>query len=315
MNKAKALSILGLNQSADDKEIKKKFKKLAKKLHPDVNKEANAENEYKKISEAFEYLKDPPPERQQVQNRGGGFWRTVSDFFNVNQQTHPPRPVSATINISFKESVLGCTKKIELTRGLKCDDCDGNGNIKTGPECEGCNGVGQVTQTQGAFTFVSTCTDCSGAGCERESCNKCSGAGCIEGSSSLDVKIDGGILNGQRMRLGGGGHYHKNMGFDGYGNAILTVIVSSESNMRISGRNVISIVDISLLEAIKGTSKLVKTVVGEISLKVNPKIKHKDQLKVKGYGVERKGDHLFEVNIKYPNDTEKLIEFLEENNV
>ena len=95
------------------------------------------------------------------------------------------------------------------------------------------------------------------------------------------------------------------------GDVLLNLIVDTDPDMKILGKNVISSIDISLYEALKGTKKKVNTIKGEMTLMIRPGTKHKDQIKLSGYGVEGKGDHLFTINVNCPNNTDKLIEFLE----
>lgn len=308
MNKAEALKILELDEGASGKDIKISFRKLAFTHHPDRNNEAGAEDKYKEISSAYEYLKNPPPERP-AQRASGGMWASMRDFFT---HTTIPQPPNATIKISFKESILGCKKKITINRGVKCDTCDGDGMKISNVECIKCSGKGRIHLGNAQMQFVTMCPDCHGCGKESDNCKDCTGKGYKEKPSDLDVKLQGGLRSGNVVRLVGGGHYYKNMGHDTVGLAYIIVNVDSKKNMRLVDKNVISTIEITLLEALKGATKKVKTILGTNTLKIKPGAKHKDQLKISGHGVERKGDHLFNLEVKYPKNTDGLIELLED---
>lgn len=326
MNKAEALKILGLRSSASEKDIKKRFKKLAYEKHPDRNKSEGAEDEYKKISEAYEYLKNPPPEQPAVQwpwpktgpFQNNSIWDAFESFMRgeaFRQKKTPPNILSS-IRISFKESVLGCKKKIKVDRKVKCDSCDGVGVVAVGDSCSSCNGLGtqtQVTSKGGSSVVVQTqCPDCNGKGGEREDCSDCQGEGGVESTSEFNVNIAGGVLSGQRIKLPGAGHYYQSMGIPTATDVILTVMVDKDPDIRISGNDVASTIDISLYEALKGTTKKVRTVFGEKDLEIKSGVKHKDILKIEKCGVEGKGDHCFLINLVYPKDVSKILEVLKE---
>ena len=321
MNKDEALQTLGLGSSAGDRDINKRFRELSKEKHPD---KGGDEDEYKKISAAYEYLKNPPPEpqvhRNGVNQGPGGFWpfggqpvgfRRVR--VNISQ---PPPPITVSINLTFKEAVLGCTKKIKINRKVMCDGCYGDGEGTIHDLCETCNGKGIVLMQGGStgggvYTYAQTCQTCQGGGRQTIKCDACNGTGSVEKKSELEVKFQGGLTNGNVVRLQGAGHYHKMMGTHMAGLVHINVSVETIPNMRLHGRDVISTIDVSLLEALKGCAKKMKTIDGESEVKIQPGTKHKDQIRLKGFGVEHKGDHVFNVNLQYPKDTTQLIDLLQ----
>jgi molecular chaperone DnaJ len=217
--------------------------------------------------------------------------------------------------MTFKEAVLGCTKKIKINRRVRCEDCGGEGETQLHDSCETCNGRGQIIQQSGngtsTFVYAQTCPTCLGAGKKSLKCGMCEGKGGIEKDSELDVKIRGGLTNGNVVRLQGAGHYVNIMGSHAAGLVHISVNVEVIPNMRLHGRDVISTIDVPLLEALKGVTKKVQTIDGESEIKVRPEAKHKDQIRLKGFGVERKGDHVFNLNVQYPKDTTPLIDLLE----
>lgn len=322
MNKVEALKILNLKDGASDDEIKKKFRKLAFSTHPDRNKEEGAEDAYKKISSAYEYLKNPKPEMSQ----GGGFWARSAPrpkggiwdaFFGGGaKQIKIPPHIQTSCKISFKDSVLGCNKKIKIKRSIQCDSCNGIGQVTIGSSCSGCNGLGTVTETHqhrgGYVTVQRMCTDCDGKGSDKEDCSKCSGSAGIEIDSEFDVEIKGGILNGQKIRLPKAGSFYSAMGMPQYTDVFLLVWVARDSDMRIVGSQVISTLEVTLYEALKGTTKKVRTVMGDRDLEIRSGARHQDKVSLTGHGVRGIGDHVFTLNVHYPEDTIKLIEALEE---
>lgn len=314
MNRQTALSILGLNTSATDDEIKKQFRKLAKENHPD---RGGDENEYKKISEAFEYLKSSKNQDNTfVRNDfiNMPFQINVEDIFNYwkSQETQsPPEPVVINLELSFKESVLGCQKKIEINRRTKCKDCSGNGfKVLNDTVCPTCNGLGRISKTNGAVTIFSICPTCKAASVKREICNTCNGKAGTENISKFDIKLRGGLTNGNFVRLPGAGHYFKIMNTDQFGEVLLNVKVKPEKNMILNGKDVISTIKISLLEALTGTSIKVKTVMGESDLIISPKTKHKDQVVLPKLGVEQVGNHIFMIEVDYPDNISNIIDIL-----
>lgn len=312
MNKSEALKILGLEGSASEKEINKRFRTLAKDKHPD---KGGDPAEYKKLSEAYEYLKNPPPEPQRRQGWGGGFSQPVGfRRVRVNIQP-PPQPINTHTSLTFKEAVLGCTKKIKINRRTKCNDCGGEGHAELHDSCETCGGRGQTVQQTssgaGVFTYVQTCPSCLGGGKKTMKCDTCDGKGGANKDVELDVKLKGGLTNGNVVRLQGAGHYYNYMGTDTAGYVLINVSVETIPNMRLQGRDVISSIDVSLLNALQGTEIKVNTIDGESNVKIQPGTKHKDQIRLKGFGVERKGDHVFNINVQYPQDTKPLIDLLE----
>ena len=319
MNKAEALKILDLKDGASDDEVKKKFRKLAFSKHPDRNKEEGAEDEYKKLSSAYEYLKNPPPEpkragfRRSTQRQQGGIWDA---FFGGAKQIKVPPHIQTSCKISFKDSVLGCNKKIRIKRIIKCDDCSGQGQVTVGDSCSGCRGLGTVTETLqhrgGYVTVQRMCTDCDGRGGDKKDCSKCSGSAGIKTDSDFDVEIKGGILSGQKIRLPGAGNYYSAMGMAQSTDIFLIVRVDRDPDMRIVGNQVISTLEVTLYEALKGTTKKVRTVMGERSLEIRSGARHQDKVSLTGHGVRGIGDHSFTLNVQYPEDTIKLIEALED---
>jgi molecular chaperone DnaJ len=314
MNKIEALNLLELEQNSNPSEsdIQTAFRKLAKKYHPDINKnDPEAESKFKKINEAKDYLLNPQPERNQMPGAGGyGFDINFQDIFaqnfggmpfGQNQQLRPVQlpTIVIPVTIDFSESVLGCDKNIVTDQHFHCQNCRGAGQIKQADNCKHCNGKGmkQAAFTRGNMTFMSACDVCNGVGKQLNKCDSCSGKGFTTQNGSVTLSIPGGVVNGAILRN------HQ---------MILQITVNSDPDMRLERENVITTLELSLLEALKGTKKTVRTVKGEMNLKIPPKVKNKDNIMVHGYGVPSAGgSHIFDVRINYPENVDNLIEFLE----
>lgn len=317
-----ACRLLGVQAGASKEEVTKAFRKRAAELHPDVNKEPDAEERFKKVNEAHQFLKNngtsPPPPRTHQWSAGpfwaptdfGGSFHRVDDFTvsfgrkvgtRVHVNTSIPK-VKASVSISFDESITGCTKEVTITKGGYCKVCNGNKTVRseTDEPCEYCNGKGTRSYAKDAKEMK--CTFCDGSGNMRRmvQCNACLGSGIMDEKERLTVSIPPGILSGQRVRI-------RNKGED----ALIDVSVISDPEMMRSGNDVISIIKLSLLEALKGGKKQVRTVKGMKSLKIKSGVKNKETIRVNGYGVPPIGSHNFIVDISYPEDTSRLIEFLE----
>lgn len=322
MNKIEALNILSLKDGATDEDIKKSFKSLAKEYHPDKNKDSGAEEKFKKISEAYEYLKS---KKDESNSDLGGFeggmeinFQNIQNFFRRNTQAWPSQPdvINTSIDITFAESVLGCARTIEVEKGDTCEKCSGSGYIPSAITCLHCNGNGysQRTSRNGAaqYSVVSECNVCQKSGKVLEPCIICNKKGMLFAKSSLDIKIPGGIYNGQIVRLQNAGNRSRSGNFVIIGDILIKVVVEPSLDMRLVEKNVNSTIQISLLEALKGTKKLVNTVLGEAEIIIKENTRHKDNVQLNGYGVNKQNAHIFIIEVLYPEDTSKLIQVLGE---
>ena len=140
----------------------------------------------------------------------------------------------------------------------------------------------------------------------------CLGKGVIHKTSEFSINIPGGVTNGATMRLKGFGNAENYNGRLFSGDIILIINVEYDKDMRIQDTNVISTIDVSLLEALQGIEKKVRTVLGDAILSINKNTKHKDMVVLEKYGVEKRGNHIFIINVLYPLNTDKLIDALKE---
>jgi DnaJ-class molecular chaperone len=310
MNIQEALNLLNLQEGATKEEIQASFRKLAKKHHPDLNKDdPEAEAKFKKINEAKEFLINPKPQnnRNAQQNTG---WQDIfyqhfggMPFGGRNQELHPVQiPTTViSVNLTFAESVLGCEKNITTDQFIHCSDCNGTGGHKLTDDCKYCNGQGnrQANFSRGNVVFMQPCDKCNGTGKQLKKCDTCVGKGYSTKSGPVNLTIPGGVINGNVLRTHG---------------TILQVSVELDSDMILKDGDVVSTLELSLLEALKGTKRTVRTIKGEMSLKIPAKVKNKDNIVVQGYGVpEAGGSHVFNIKVNYPESIENVIQFLENN--
>jgi molecular chaperone DnaJ len=216
MNLKDAYKTLGLNERATEEEVKKKYKELTRKYHPDVNKEEDADSKFKKINEAYQTIKNPPS----IQEGNFGNNPFNGNPFNGNpfngnpftsnhfrqQRRDMPEHITLHTNISFQESVLGVKKNINYTRKVKCGSCDGHGEIKLDNGCTKCKGRGQISITRGSMVFIQTCDKCYGR-TSVEDCKTCSSTGSLEADVNITVTIPGGVMDGNILRLANIGHF------------------------------------------------------------------------------------------------------------
>jgi len=317
-------SLLGLETGASTDDVEKAFKKLAIKYHPDKNKgkEDEAEKKFKEVSEAYHFLKEHgtiPVDPIHNFNGGGGFGGTTMEdifqqFINVQDFSGPFRRtntqsrvnVKGTIDISFDESVTGCTKEVAYSRRSKCKACDGTGYGQTvdGP-CKKCDGKGTI-HVRGKDL---PCTGCGGSGVSKSSfaCNVCKGSRFQQETRTITVNIPAGIEAGNKIRVIAQGDFVNR----GYADAFFRIAIEKDSELYREGTDVISNITVPLLDALKGCSKEVRTSYGKKTLKIKPGVRNGDTVRVKGFGVARQGSHIFKITVDYPNDTAPLIDLLE----
>jgi molecular chaperone DnaJ len=322
MDTHQAYTILGLQPGASKDEINAAFRKLAKEHHPDRNPgNAEAEAKFKEINSAHQFLQNPPPQNSNKYqyhnyNYNSVFNVNFEDLFQNNYKNNRQEP-KVTAHIDFVESVIGCQKDFEYDIFDMCSDCRGLAKKITNDVCTSCNGAGFISKgnfyRDGALNFQMQCNKCVGTGRRVEPCLPCNGEGVISVKKNITVKIPQGVKDKDNIVARGGGnfHYMGNMG-SGYGSLSINVNVKKDPEMSLEGKDVVSKIEISLLDALKGTSKTVRTIKGEMNLKIKPCIRNSDIVRVKGYGIPNLGDHIFVIDVKYPDDISKIINVLEE---
>lgn len=309
MNLQEAYSILDLPQSASPEEAKKKYREFTKKYHPDINKETDANDKFKIINEAYQCVvngkgtdKENPSSYNPFQ---GGF---QNPFGNSKQKV--AENIKLYTTISFRESILGCNRDLHFTRNGKCTSCNGQGNIQLNNGCDKCGGHGQVISKQGNMIFTRTCDKCGGQSSSIP-CTICLSKGCVENTISINVNIPGGVIDGNILRLNGFGNYVGSfMNMEQYTEAQLYLSVVPEEGLSLDSNDVVSNLDITLLDALQGSQKTVKTILGDKDIFIPALSKNKDEIKIPNLGVNKIGYHRVIIKINYPDNIEDIINVL-----
>lgn len=313
--------VLGVEKNADEAAIKKAYRVLAKKYHPDMNPgDKEAEKKFKEASEAYAVLSDPEKRRQYDQfghaafdgGAGGGFGGfdfNSSDFSDIfgdifgdffggsrrgaGRDTNAPMKgsnIRTSVRITFEEAVFGTEKEIELTVKEECKTCHGSGaKPGTAPQtCPKCGGKGQVVFTQQSFfgtvRNVQTCPDCQGKGkVIREKCMDCHGSGYVPMKKRFAVEIPAGIDNGQCKRMSGQGEPGVNGG--PRGDVLVEVIVGRHPIFQRQETNIFSTVPVSFAVATLGGEIVIDTVDGKVIYEVKPGTQTDTRVRLKGKGV------------------------------
>lgn len=303
MNLKEAYTTLEIPEGSSEAEAKKKFRELSKKLHPD-NKDTGDEAKFKKINEAYQRIQAGEDDPRESYTQGTPW----SNIRPQRQQVVELTNVDVGVTISFKEAVLGTKKEIKYPRQAKCRNCGGNGEIKLNNGCQKCGGKGQVIHRQGNMVAIATCPDCFGKTNVTE-CNVCKGNGLVDTDVSVHVSIPAGVLDSTTLRLQGMGNYAGSvMGImDQYTDAFCHVTVIPEDGLRIDGQSVVSDLTISLLDAIKGCERSVKTIHGRKTAKIKPHSRNKDEVIIPHCGVAGQGSQRVILDVQYPKNTDKLV--------
>jgi len=295
-----AYNIMGLSPTANADEAKKQYRKLTKEFHPDINKDPGAEAKFKQINSAYEKI-------QSGQDEPEGF-----NPFEHTRQTVQVQNIPITITISFKESVFGCVKELKFKRSSKCANCNGQGEVQINNGCTSCGGRGQSVIKSGNSVFIQACQACKGRSATK-ACVTCNSNGTIQAEATVNVNIPGGIQNNNILRLQGMGNYYGNfMMFEQSSDVHLHVTVTHEPGLSINGNDVVSIITLSLSEALQGCNKEVKTVNGNKTIEIVPLSRHRDEVSIPKFGVNQIGAHKVILDVLYPKDTSKLIDSLKE---
>lgn len=305
MNLKEAYATLELAPGTSQEDAKKRYRELSKKWHPDINKDPGAEDKFKKINEAYQIVqsgKDPGQAFQRNENYSPFYRQTV---------IKEVEDVRLYLNISFKESVLGCKKEVQYSRHVKCNKCDGKGDYQLNNGCKKCGGQGRTVTKQGASVLITTCGECHGRS-DIQECDVCSGSGSLHTDVSVHVSVPAGITNGTILRLQGMGNYIGSfMGFvDQHADAFCHVSVSPEDGLTLDGKNVVSHLDISLLDALKGCQRMVKTIYGNKEINIKAGSRNAEEVIIPHCGVSGIGNQRVVLDVKYPQDTDKLIKAL-----
>tara|TARA_Y100000817_G_scaffold271700_1_gene230470 strand:+ start:120 stop:1247 length:1128 start_codon:yes stop_codon:yes gene_type:complete len=341
--------ILGVSKNANDDDLKKAFRKLAFKYHPDRNKDEGAEERFKEINEAYQVLSDSDKRARYDQFGhagvsgnaqssgfdfgGSGFGDIFDSFFggsgfgNSSKSKNAPARGSNlqyTMRVSFEEAIFGTEKEFDINRIESCSKCRGAKN-EPGTKvtkCSNCNGVGQIKQAQqsvfGQFVQVTDCRSCDGTGKSFEkACTNCRGQGRERKQRKLAVTIPPGIEEDTQIRLTGEGTHGLNGGPPG--DLYVIFQISDHDYFVRDGINIRSEININVSQAAIGSVVVVQTIEGDRELDIPSGTQSGQVFRMRGIGVaqlqgNRRGDHLVTVNVKIPskltNTQKELLEKL-----
>ncbi len=346
MAKRDYYEVLGVERSADEREIKKAYKRLAMKFHPDRNPDnPEAEEKFKEAKEAYEILTDPQkraaydkfghagvdPNQAGPGGFGGGadfgdvFGDIFGDIFGGGRRTQRAArgaDLRYNMELTLEEAVRGVTKEIKVPTLVECDECHGSG-AKTGTSaqtCPTCHGSGQVQMRQGFFAVTQTCPHCHGKGkIITDPCRKCHGEGRVQKTKTLSVKIPAGVDTGDRIRLSGEGEAGE-FGAPA-GDLYVQVHVKEHPIFVREGNNLYCEIPISFTTAALGGEVAVPTLDGKLMLKIPSETQTGRMFRLRGKGVKSlrsgaEGDLLckavVETPVKLSEEQKELLRKLED---
>ena len=331
-------SLLGVSREASPEEIKKIYRKLAIKYHPDKNPgDKEAEEKFKEISHAYEVLSDPGKRQQYDQYGeaafqggsgfsgfnfhdpsdifrevfGGAFGGMFGDMFGFGGASGGPRKgrdLQYGIKLDFLEAAKGTTKTIKVRKNVQCGTCDGTG-AKPGTgkvTCTLCGGRGQVSQSGGFFNIARTCSNCAGTGqIIKERCPDCGGSGQHEAVKNVSVNVPAGVDTGVRLRLSGEGDPGTNGGPTGD----LFVSISVKEHKIFTRRefDLLCVMPVAFTQLVFGDEIKVPGLEGDVDLEIPAGTPTGQIFKLKGKGVKRldgrgRGDYLIKVEVEIPKN-------------
>jgi len=336
--------VLGIARNATDEEVKRAFRKLAFKYHPDRNRDDGTEEKFKEVNEAYEVLSNPDKRvaydrfghggAEGIFGRGfegfnfGGFGDIFDAFFEgtttaTRQAPQPGANLHYRLSITFEEAAFGCEKEIDILRTENCPLCQGIG-CKPGSQpsrCPNCNGSGQVRRTQqsifGRFTSTTTCSQCRGEGrIITEPCSQCQGTGKEKHQRSISVKIPAGVDNSTQVRLMGEGETGSRGSSSG--NLYITLSVQPHQFFSRDGDNILYELPINFAQAALGAEVEVPTLDGEVKLKIPTGCQTGEVFQLKNKGIPHlqrrgRGDQLVTLRVVTPDKlTKKQHQLFEE---
>lgn len=342
-NKRDYYEVLGVAKGASPEEIKKSYRQLARKYHPDVNKEPDAEDKFKEINEAYEILSDD--QKRGMYDRfghagvggAGGFggfqdfggfrdpfeifeevFGGLGGFSRSRRQRGGPRrgaDLRYEMTLEFEEAVFGVEKEIEVPRQETCNTCNGNGvEPGTSPiRCPECNGTGEIRRQTGFFINIGTCPRCQGRGeIITSPCRECRGQGRIVKTRRLSVKVPAGVDNGTQIRLSGEGESGTLGGPPG--NLYVVIRVKPHEYFRRNEETIHLELGINITQAALGDEVEVPTLDGKEMMTIPAGTQTGDTIRLRGKGVPRlrrdgsnmgRGDQIVTLQVRTPTNLSK----------
>ncbi len=339
MSKKDFYQVLGLERNASKDEIKKAFRLLAAKYHPD--KATGDETKFKEISEAYSVLGDEKKRAEydayghafsgagggqnfngfgnwqdfaQAASGGQGFEFDIGDIFGEffgggggSRRHNRGRDISIDLELSFEEAVFGIKRSVLLTKQNLCEVCNGNG-AKPGTEmkkCETCNGNGKIRETRqsilGSFQTVRECSACNGTGqVPKQKCESCSGMGVKRSEEEIEINVPPGIEGGEMIRMTGRGEA---VAGGTAGDLYIKIHVRPHSSIKRDGNTLESTLHVKLSDALMGNTYAVATLDGVVEIKIPAGVTHGERLRIRKRGVPKdggRGDFMVKVLIDMP---------------
>jgi len=336
--------VLGLKKGATIDEVKKAYKELAKKYHPDVSKEQDAEKKFKEVAEAYAVLSDPEKKQnydnygdsyqnfqgysgagtrgmdfdfEDIFNQFAGFGGGFEDLFGArgsrggHEKQDNGSNVKMNLTLTFEEAAFGTTKDISFDRIERCEKCKGTGAEGELRSCPNCHGRGVEVRQQrtpfGVFQSQVTCRHCKGTGkiADKE-CSSCNGGGFLTKRTKLSVKVPAGINTGNHLRMQGKGHEGKH----GEGDLFVVIFVEQHEIFKRDDEDIYAEMTISFTEAALGAQVDVPTLTGKAVLKIPAGTQTGTIFKMKGKGIQRInsesfGDEYIKVIVETPKKISK----------
>lgn len=332
--------ILGVSKDATKDEIKKAFRQMARKYHPDVNKAPDAEEKFKELGKAYETLMDDNKRatydrfgEEGLQNAGyssqGPFANGFGDLndifesffgggfgFGGSRRVDPNAPTRGEnlrldVEIEFEEAMFGVEKEIKIEHTETCTECNGTGAQKGSrpTTCQTCGGRGQVQHTTqtilGSISQIVTCPKCNGKGTViSDPCSVCKGRGVTDVEKTISIKIPKGVDTGSKMRLSGEGDAGTNGG--PAGDLFVVLYVKPSEYFNRDGINIYTKLEVTPSQAVLGDTVTIKTIDGEREISIPQGLQSGDRITLKGEGVpvisspNQRGNHIVIVTVKTP---------------
>lgn len=334
MAKRDYYEVLGVSKNATEAELKKAYRRLAMKHHPDRNPDdKSAEDKFKEAKEAHDILSDPQKRAAYdqfghagVESRAGGgagaagfgdiFDSVFGDIFGGGggrggERVYRGADLRYELSLTLEEAVAGTTVKIRVPKHVHCEGCNGSGAKKgSSPvNCTTCNGVGQVRMQQGFFSVQQTCPQCRGQGkMIKDPCPTCRGQGRVRDNKTISVKVPAGVDTGDRIRLSGEGEAGQNRGPSG--DLYVDIAVKEHSIFTRDGADLYCDVPVSFATAALGGEFEVPTLGGRVKLKIPPESQSGKVFRLRGKGVipvrgSVKGDLLCRIVVETPVNLNK----------
>jgi molecular chaperone DnaJ len=338
LSKRDYYEVLGIDKNATETEIKKAYRKLSMKYHPDKNKDHDATDKFKEIQEAYDVLSDTTKRSQYDQyghqdfNAGGfgqggysgfedmnfsGFGDIFDNIFGGSRSrkkyTGPIKGDDLTyrFTISFMEAAFGVEKDIVIRREDVCDTCGGSGAKQgtTKDTCPMCKGTGQVMSSMGFFQSVRTCPRCNGAGTIiKDPCQSCHGQGRVKKERRIHLNIPAGVFEGARIRVPDEGDAGRNGG--SYGDLYVLVNIAPHQDFKREGNDVYSEAKINIIQAALGDTIEINTIHGKEKLEIPEGTQFGSTFRIKDKGIAKlksngHGDHYIYVKVVVPTNLSK----------